>query len=119
MVWEAVGGEMLATGVHALARGGRLVVIGAVSQYAAGWAPSTLPPGTPELLLWRSATITGAVPCELSCFAACLNRVLLAGYPVRCRMARASPSSAPKLGHSHLAKSLILCLLSNMWSAGC
>jgi NADPH-dependent curcumin reductase CurA len=62
VVWEAVGGEMLATGVGALARGGRLVVIGAVSQYAAGWAPSALPPGTPELLLWRSATITGAAP---------------------------------------------------------
>lgn len=60
VVWEAVGGDMLAAGVHALARGGRLIVIGAVSQYAAGWAPSALPPGTPELLLWRSATLTGA-----------------------------------------------------------
>ena len=62
VVWEAVGGEMLAAGVHALARGGRLIIIGAVSQYAAGWAPSALPPGTPELLLWRSATLTGAAP---------------------------------------------------------
>ncbi len=119
MVWEAVGGEMLATGVHALARGGRLVVIGAVSQYASGWAPSALPPGTPELLLWRSATITGAAPCQRSYFAACLKHMLLAGYPMCCRMARASSFSAPKLGHYPLAKSLILCLLSNMLSAGC
>ncbi len=75
MVWEAVGGEMLATGVGALARGGRLVVIGAVSQYAAGWAPSALPPGTPELLLWRSATITGAAPRPpLTRFLFCLSK---------------------------------------------
>ena len=50
---------MLRTGVHALARGGRLVVIGAMSQYAVGWTPSTLPPGVPELLLWRGASISG------------------------------------------------------------
>ena len=109
MVWEAVGGEMLATGVHALARGGRLVVIGAVSQYATGWAPSALPPGTPELLLWRSATITGAAPCKLSCFAACLKYMLLAG--TQCAAARHAQALPLLLSSATLTlQSLLLCV---------
>ena len=58
LVYESVGGCMFKTCVGALAPRGRLVVIGAVSQYAAGWAPSAHV-GLPELLLARSATCAG------------------------------------------------------------
>ena len=40
LIWESVGGEMFATCSRALAQGGRLVVIGMMSQYTDGWAAS-------------------------------------------------------------------------------
>lgn len=40
LIWESVGGEMVTTCTRALAQNGRLVVIGMMSQYADGWAPS-------------------------------------------------------------------------------
>ena len=40
LIWESVGGEMFTTCSRALAQGGRLVVIGMMSQYSDGWAPS-------------------------------------------------------------------------------
>lgn len=58
VVWESVGGDMLQTCVRSLAVKGRLIVIGMMSQYASGWAPSTQK-GVAELLLAKSATMTG------------------------------------------------------------
>ncbi len=49
---------MLETCVKNLAVKGRLIVIGMMSQYASGWAPSTLK-AVPEQLLAKSATMTG------------------------------------------------------------
>lgn len=40
LIWESVGGDMFTTCSRALAHGGRLVVIGMMSQYTDGWAPS-------------------------------------------------------------------------------
>ena len=40
LIWESVGGDMFTTCTRALAQGGRLVVIGMMSQYSDGWAPS-------------------------------------------------------------------------------
>lgn len=60
VVWESIGGEMFDTCVNALAPCGRLIVIGAMSQYQApgGWKP--LPhTGLPDKLLARSATVVG------------------------------------------------------------
>ena len=59
-VYESVGGALFATALASLAPRGRLIVIGAMSSYAAGWGPETLsPPGTAEALLWRSAACVG------------------------------------------------------------
>lgn len=58
LVWETVGGDMLQACLRNLAVKGRLVVIGMMSQYASGWKPSSLR-GVPELLLAKSATMTG------------------------------------------------------------
>lgn len=52
------GGAMFKTCVDALAPKGRLIIIGAMSQYAGGWQPSTHV-GLPEKLLMKSASITG------------------------------------------------------------
>ena len=40
LIWESVGGDMFTTCTRALAQGGRLIVIGMMSQYSDGWAPS-------------------------------------------------------------------------------
>ncbi|GAQ80953.1 ARP protein [Klebsormidium nitens] len=62
VIYESVGGKMFSTCVNALARGGRLVVIGMMSQYTAdaskGWAPSQQT-GLPEKLLWKSQQLIG------------------------------------------------------------
>lgn len=60
VVWESVGGDMFATCVNALATSGRLIVIGAMSQYKAegGWQPQPHV-GLPEKLLARNATVVG------------------------------------------------------------
>jgi NADPH-dependent curcumin reductase CurA len=43
LIWESVGGDMFTTCTRALAQGGRLVLIGMMSQYSDGWAPSQVP----------------------------------------------------------------------------
>ncbi|GAB4818806.1 hypothetical protein N2152v2_005852 [Parachlorella kessleri] len=58
VVYESVGGDMFETCLNALAVGGRLVVIGMMSQYMAGWQPSHYK-GVNEKLLMKSASITG------------------------------------------------------------
>mmetsp|Transcript_13426 Transcript_13426/g.33880 ORF Transcript_13426/g.33880 Transcript_13426/m.33880 type:complete len:638 (+) Transcript_13426:185-2098(+) len=58
VVYESVGGEMFQTCAKALARHGRLVVIGMMSQYKEGW-PVSAYPGLCESLLWKSATCSG------------------------------------------------------------
>ena len=37
IIWESVGGDMFRTCLRALAQGGRLIVIGMMSQYSSGW----------------------------------------------------------------------------------
>ena len=58
VVYESVGGDMFKTSVDALADGGRLLVIGMMSQYGAGW-PASQHRGLPEKLLKKSATMRG------------------------------------------------------------
>lgn len=62
LVYESVGGAMFQTCVNALARFGRCVVIGMMSQYTAGeksdWAPAQHS-GLCEKLLWKSQTLSG------------------------------------------------------------
>ncbi len=58
VVYESVGGEMLELASRALAPKGRLVIIGMVSQYAAGWTPQPRV-GLPERLLKKGATMAG------------------------------------------------------------
>lgn len=58
VVCELVGGEMFETCLNSLATGGRLVIIGAVSQYAKGWKASAHI-GLPEKLLMKSAALVG------------------------------------------------------------
>jgi NADPH-dependent curcumin reductase CurA/NADP-dependent 3-hydroxy acid dehydrogenase YdfG len=58
LVCELVGGEMFTTCLNALAPKGRLLIIGAVSQYSTGWEPSTHV-GLPEKLLVKSASLLG------------------------------------------------------------
>lgn len=40
---QSVGGDMFSTCVDALAPKGVLIIIGMMSQYASGWAPSSYP----------------------------------------------------------------------------
>ena len=40
VIWESVGGDMFRTCTRALGQGGRLIVIGMMSQYADGWGAS-------------------------------------------------------------------------------
>lgn len=40
VIWESVGGDMFRTCTKALGQGGRLIVIGMMSQYADGWGAS-------------------------------------------------------------------------------
>jgi len=58
LVYESVGGELFRTCVGALAPHGRLVVIGMMSQYSAGW-PASAHPGLCEALLSKSASCRG------------------------------------------------------------
>ncbi|KAL4437515.1 hypothetical protein ABPG77_003496 [Micractinium sp. CCAP 211/92] len=58
VVYESVGGDMFDICVDALAPRGRLIIIGAMSQYAGGWAARQYP-GIAEKLLWKSATLQG------------------------------------------------------------
>ena len=65
VVYESVGGSMFDTCLNALAPKGRLVVIGAMSRYASGWAPAAQsqgvasPPCVPDVLLWKGASCVG------------------------------------------------------------
>jgi NADPH:quinone reductase-like Zn-dependent oxidoreductase len=61
VIYESVGGEMFQTCAKALARGGRMVVIGMMSQYGEGWPRATYP-GLCEMLLWKSASVTCVNP---------------------------------------------------------
>ena len=60
VVYESVGGEMFGVCVKALARFGRCVVIGMMSQYrnaeGQGWEGGAYP-GLTERLLWKSQTV--------------------------------------------------------------
>lgn len=58
IIYESVGGEMFKTCLGALGRQGRLVIIGMMSQYAAGWLQTALK-GVPEMLLAKSASLNG------------------------------------------------------------
>ncbi|KAA6421915.1 MAG: zinc-binding alcohol dehydrogenase domain-containing 2-like [Trebouxia sp. A1-2] len=58
IIYESVGGDMFKTCLGALGRQGRLVVIGMMSQYGAGW-PQTPLKGVPEMLLYKSASLNG------------------------------------------------------------
>ncbi|KAL4452074.1 hypothetical protein ABPG75_007736 [Micractinium tetrahymenae] len=58
VVYESVGGDMFDICVGALAPRGRLIIIGAMSQYAGGWEARQYP-GIAEKLLWKSATLQG------------------------------------------------------------
>lgn len=60
VVWESVGGEWFGTCLNALAQKGRLIVIGAMSQYKGpdGWKPMPHR-GLPEKVLNKSTTVTG------------------------------------------------------------
>jgi NADPH:quinone reductase-like Zn-dependent oxidoreductase len=55
---ELVGGTTFETALHVLAPGGRLVIIGAMSQYSSGWKPSVLT-GIPERLLAKNQSLIG------------------------------------------------------------
>lgn len=57
---ESVGGSMFEIAVNALAKKGRVVIIGMMSQYSSGWKPSENT-GLPEKLLWKSATLSGMI----------------------------------------------------------
>ena len=43
VVIELVGGDMFDTCLKALKVGGRMVIIGAMSQYSSGWQPKAYP----------------------------------------------------------------------------
>eukprot|EP00271_Cylindrocystis_brebissonii_P011675 TRINITY_DN29580_c0_g1_i1.p1 TRINITY_DN29580_c0_g1~~TRINITY_DN29580_c0_g1_i1.p1 ORF type:complete len:659 (-),score=121.71 TRINITY_DN29580_c0_g1_i1:431-2407(-) len=62
IVYESVGGDMFRMCMNALAKFGRCIVIGMMSQYTAGdakdWAPAQYP-GLAEKLLWKSQTLAG------------------------------------------------------------
>ncbi|CAM6102136.1 unnamed protein product [Calypogeia fissa] len=60
LIYESVGGEMFKTCLNALAKFGRIIVIGMISQYQGenGWEPSTHP-GLLEKLLNKSQTVAG------------------------------------------------------------
>mmetsp|Transcript_28821 Transcript_28821/g.73503 ORF Transcript_28821/g.73503 Transcript_28821/m.73503 type:complete len:670 (-) Transcript_28821:412-2421(-) len=59
VVYEGVGGDMFTASLNALAPRGRLIIIGMMSSYKDGWPVTALPPGLPEKLLWKSASLTG------------------------------------------------------------
>ena len=55
---ELVGGDMFKTALGSLKVGGRLLIIGAMSQYSSGWKPSILK-GLPERLLAKNQSLVG------------------------------------------------------------
>jgi hypothetical protein len=59
VVYESVGGAMFDTCLAALAPKGRLVVIGAMSRYASGWAAPKEATTVQDVLLFKSATCVG------------------------------------------------------------
>lgn len=78
LVCELVGGDMFTTCLNALAPRGRLLIIGAVSQYSAGWKPSTHV-GLPEKLLAKSTALLGFfLPMYASHFKRHLGKLLAA-----------------------------------------
>ncbi|BBN17225.1 prostaglandin reductase 3 [Marchantia polymorpha subsp. ruderalis] len=60
LIYESVGGEMFTTCLNALARRGRLIVIGMISQYQGenGWQPGNYP-GLAEKILAKSQSVVG------------------------------------------------------------
>jgi len=63
VVYESVGGHVFEATERCLAPGGRLIIIGMMSQYTAGaegqWTPSALPAGISERLLAKGAALEG------------------------------------------------------------
>lgn len=55
---ELVGGDMFETALRSLKVGGRLIIIGAMSQYSSGWKPSIIK-GLPERLLAKNQSLVG------------------------------------------------------------
>ena len=65
-VWETVGGSSLVACVKALKPGGRLAIIGMITEYKGAWGDGSAaaaagppPVALPEALLWKGATATG------------------------------------------------------------
>ncbi|KAL2613698.1 hypothetical protein R1flu_025390 [Riccia fluitans] len=60
LIYESVGGNMFTTCLNALARKGRLIVIGMISQYQGekGWQPGNYP-GLVDKILGKSQTVVG------------------------------------------------------------
>jgi len=58
LILESVGGSFFNIALNALRPGGRLVIIGAMSQYGSGWKPSVLQ-GIPEKLLAKNQSLIG------------------------------------------------------------
>jgi NADPH:quinone reductase-like Zn-dependent oxidoreductase/short-subunit dehydrogenase involved in D-alanine esterification of teichoic acids len=59
LVIELVGGDMFDTALKALDIGGRLVIIGAMSQYSSGWNTPHASQGLPERLLTKNQSMIG------------------------------------------------------------
>lgn len=59
LVIELVGGDMFDTALKALDIGGRLVIIGAMSQYSSGWNKPHASQGLPERLLTKNQSMIG------------------------------------------------------------
>lgn len=55
---ELVGGDMFETALKSLKIGGKMIIIGAMSQYSSGWKPSILK-GLPERLLAKNQSLVG------------------------------------------------------------
>lgn len=55
---ELVGGDLFETALKSLKIGGRLIIIGAMSQYSSGWKPSVVK-GLPERLLANNQSLVG------------------------------------------------------------
>lgn len=89
---ESVGGSMFEIAVNALAKKGRVVIIGMMSQYSSGWKPSENT-GLPEKLLWKSATLSGMfsfaseVQINITVSASTNNRVSMYESPVEVLLA--------------------------------
>lgn len=113
VVYESVGGDMFDIALAALAPRGRLVVIGAVSQYAGGWAAPSSHPGLTEKLLWRSAACVGFfLPLQARHFRRHMARLVAMHAAGTLRVAldprpfRGLAQAADALEHLHSGKSL-------------